>query len=129
MAAVPASASPQQVAAEEQRLRKVQMMERATLQARHSQQLARLAQQEGLPAAAAAGQSPEKSLMAEIKGKMEADRVKRLKAIQVGSGSSRSSSGGGGGGGGGNCSSSRSSSACLDRLRRSRVCKLVKFNT
>jgi hypothetical protein len=81
MAMVPSDASPEQVAAEEDRLRKAQALERAALQGRQAEQLAKLVSQDSL--GASVERAGGKSLMTEIKSKMEAERARRLKAIQV----------------------------------------------
>jgi hypothetical protein len=81
MAAMPADASQEQIATEEERLRKVHQLERVAVQGRHVEQMAKLVDQ--VAAASAGIRGPEKSLLTEIKSKMDAEKAKRMKAIQV----------------------------------------------
>lgn len=81
MAAMPAESSPEHVAAEEERLRKVQQLERVAVLGRHAEQMAKLVAQ--VESASAGIRGAEKSLLTEIKSKMDAEKAKRMKSIQV----------------------------------------------
>jgi hypothetical protein len=81
MAAMPADATPDQVAAEEERLHKVHQLEQAAVQGRHADQIALLYNQVAAPSTVVRG--PEKNLLTEIKIKMDAEKAKRMKMIQV----------------------------------------------
>jgi hypothetical protein len=81
MAAMPADASPEQVAAEEERLHNGHQLERVSAQGRHAEEMAKLVAQ--VAAASAGIRGPEKSLLTDIKSKMDAEKAKRMKAIQV----------------------------------------------
>uniref|UniRef100_A0A7S0M997 Uncharacterized protein n=1 Tax=Cryptomonas curvata TaxID=233186 RepID=A0A7S0M997_9CRYP len=80
MASMPADSSPEHVSAEEERLRKAQQLERVAVQGRHAEQMTKLVAQ--VAAASAGIRGAEKSLLTEIKSKMDAEKAKRMKAIQ-----------------------------------------------